>query len=80
LESRFFRRIIETARKREHFYTRRCFVLKMARYVCKESCKGSVSEEEFNAGKKTCAAEGCDNFGKPLVSEVAPEQPAQEKQ
>ena len=52
----------------------------MVRYVCKGSCKGSVSEEEFNTGKKTCATNGCENFGNPLVpEETASEHPMPEK-
>ena len=36
------------------------------KYVCTGSCGGCVSEEEFNAGKNTCAAPDCDKHGQPL--------------
>jgi hypothetical protein len=38
----------------------------MARYVC-EACGGSVSEEEYAAGKTTCATDGCAKKGQPFV-------------
>jgi len=38
----------------------------MAQYVC-EACGGSVSEEEYAAGKTTCATEGCSHKGQPFV-------------
>lgn len=41
----------------------------MTRYICTGECGGSVSEEEFKAGKNTCAAEGCSKHGQPLVPE-----------
>lgn len=37
------------------------------RYVCEGTCGGSVSEEQFKAGKNVCATDGCPNKGKPLV-------------
>ena len=40
------------------------------RYICTGSCHGSVSEKEYKAGKKTCAAKDCERKGKPLVKEV----------
>ena len=36
-------------------------------YVCEGSCGGSVTEEEFDQGKTTCAAEDCEKHGQPLV-------------
>jgi hypothetical protein len=35
-------------------------------YGCKGSCGGEVTEEQFNAGKKTCGDKSCDQYGKPL--------------
>ncbi|TAL57390.1 MAG: hypothetical protein EPN86_02180 [Nanoarchaeota archaeon] len=35
-------------------------------YACPGTCGGIVSEEEYNSGKKTCGAESCTFFGKPL--------------
>lgn len=40
------------------------------RYVCNGTCGGSVSEEEFNAGKNVCSTEGCNMKGQPLVEKV----------
>ena len=37
------------------------------RYVCEGTCGGSVSEEEYNAGKTTCGAGDCPKHGQPLV-------------
>ena len=39
----------------------------MIKYVCEGSCGGSVTEEEFESGKTTCAAKDCENHGKPLI-------------
>lgn len=39
----------------------------MTKYVCTGTCGGSVTEAQFKAGKKTCAAKGCTRHGKPLV-------------
>lgn len=36
------------------------------RHVCTGGCNGSVSEEEFNAGKTTCGTESCANHGQPF--------------
>lgn len=33
-------------------------------YVCTGGCGGKVSEEEYKAGKTTCGAKDCPNFGK----------------
>jgi hypothetical protein len=38
-----------------------------ARYLCEGTCGGSVSEDEFNAGKNVCATDGCPKKGKLLV-------------
>jgi hypothetical protein len=35
-------------------------------YGCSGSCGGQVTEEQFNAGKKTCGDKNCERFGKPL--------------
>ena len=37
------------------------------RYACEGTCGGSVSEEEYNAGKTTCGAGDCPKHGQPLV-------------
>jgi hypothetical protein len=37
------------------------------RYACTGSCHGMVTEEEFLAGKDTCAAASCDRHGQHLV-------------
>lgn len=39
-------------------------------YVCKGTCGGSVTEEEYNAGKNVCGMEGCTMHGQPLVEKV----------
>lgn len=40
------------------------------RYICTGSCGGSVSEEEFIAGKNTCASPNCEKHGQPLEKNV----------
>ncbi len=35
-------------------------------YACPGTCGGIVNEEEHAAGKKSCAAQSCTFFGKPL--------------
>ncbi|MEK6967617.1 MAG: hypothetical protein AABX51_03230 [Nanoarchaeota archaeon] len=35
-------------------------------YDCPGTCKGVVTEEEYNAGAKTCSTQGCSFIGKPL--------------
>ena len=36
------------------------------RYVCKGSCGGIVTEEEYFSGKDSCGMETCELFGEPL--------------
>jgi len=38
----------------------------MTRYICTGSCGGSVSEQEYESGKKTCGAKSCEKHGQPL--------------
>ena len=40
---------------------------RMERYVCQGTCGGSVSEEEYAAGKHVCGTPGCTHEGKPFV-------------
>lgn len=35
-------------------------------YICPGSCKGVATEEQWNAGAKTCGAKTCELHGKPL--------------
>ncbi len=50
----------------------------MAKYICEGTCGGSVSEEEFNAGKHVCGTEGCTNEGEEFTR-VKDEAAAEEK-
>ncbi len=34
------------------------------RYVCTGGCGGSVSEEQYKNGKRTCGAKDCKKYGK----------------
>ena len=38
----------------------------MAKYICTGTCGGSVTEEEYNAGKHVCGTEGCAHEGQPF--------------
>ena len=38
----------------------------MAKYICTGTCGGSVTEEEYNAGKHVCGTEGCTHEGQPF--------------
>lgn len=40
-------------------------------YICTGGCGGKVSEEEYRAGKTTCATEGCAHHGQPLEERSA---------
>lgn len=35
-------------------------------YVCTGTCGGAVTEAQYQAGSKTCAAETCNKYGEPL--------------
>lgn len=35
-------------------------------YGCSGSCRGEITEEQFNAGQKTCNDQDCDCYGEPL--------------
>ena len=36
-------------------------------FVCTGSCHGVATEEQFQNGATTCAAEACEKHGQPLV-------------
>ncbi|MBS3119203.1 hypothetical protein J4475_00085 [Candidatus Woesearchaeota archaeon] len=39
-------------------------------YVCTGSCHGVATEEQWRHGAKTCAAQGCERHGQPLVKRL----------
>lgn len=35
-------------------------------YICTGGCNGKVTEEEYNAGKRTCGDPNCPKYGQPF--------------